>query len=318
LRARRAGRRGCGALKRVVSISLGSSSRDHRTEVLVAGERFVIQRMGTDGDLRLARQLLLRYDGQVDAIGLGGMALYVGSKRKYPLRQVHNLIRGITKTPVVDGRRVKATLELRTVDLLEDRGLVRGRKILFVMSMDRPEMARALAARGATVILGDAMFGLGLPIPLRSFSLVEAGAALVMPVLSRCPVGWLYPLGRCQEEARPRSFITRYLRWAEVIAGDFHYLRRRLPGCLPGKVVVTQTITQRDIELLRRVGVSLLITTTPYLGGRAFAANCVEAVLVALAGKPPQEISGEEFRILIDRAGFHPAVLPLGEMGEDQ
>jgi hypothetical protein len=37
-------------MKRVVSISLGSSKRNHRTEIDFLGEHFVLERIGTDGD----------------------------------------------------------------------------------------------------------------------------------------------------------------------------------------------------------------------------------------------------------------------------
>ncbi|MFQ9524272.1 MAG: hypothetical protein ACLR2G_13350 [Phascolarctobacterium faecium] len=37
----------------------------------------IIERLGTDGNLQKARQLLEELDGRVDALGLGGTDLYV-------------------------------------------------------------------------------------------------------------------------------------------------------------------------------------------------------------------------------------------------
>ena len=37
-------------MKHVVSISLGSSTRDHRVETDILGERFLIERIGVNGD----------------------------------------------------------------------------------------------------------------------------------------------------------------------------------------------------------------------------------------------------------------------------
>ncbi len=39
-------------MKHVVSISLGSSKRDHRVEQKFLGERVLIERRGTNGDLK--------------------------------------------------------------------------------------------------------------------------------------------------------------------------------------------------------------------------------------------------------------------------
>ena len=60
-------------MKRVLSISLGSSKRDHVVETRILGEDFLIERRGTDGDKKKAYQLFTELDGQYDAFGIGGM-----------------------------------------------------------------------------------------------------------------------------------------------------------------------------------------------------------------------------------------------------
>lgn len=39
-------------MKHVVSVSLGSSTRDHRVETEFLGEKFSIERIGMDGDYK--------------------------------------------------------------------------------------------------------------------------------------------------------------------------------------------------------------------------------------------------------------------------
>ena len=70
-------------MKKVVSVSLGSSSRDHRAEVELLGERVDVSRVGVDGKLDRAIAMIGELDGTVDAIGLGGIDvyLYAGSDR---------------------------------------------------------------------------------------------------------------------------------------------------------------------------------------------------------------------------------------------
>ena len=58
-------------MKKIVSVSLGSSTRDHQVEVDWLGERIDIRRIGFDGSLDRAIAALHELDGTVDAIGLG-------------------------------------------------------------------------------------------------------------------------------------------------------------------------------------------------------------------------------------------------------
>ena len=67
-------------MKHIVSVSLGSSRRDHKAEVELLGEKFLIERIGLDGDTRKAKDLLKKLDGNVDVIGLGGLDVYLYSK----------------------------------------------------------------------------------------------------------------------------------------------------------------------------------------------------------------------------------------------
>ncbi|MFB0546877.1 MAG: hypothetical protein ACETWB_08195 [Anaerolineae bacterium] len=62
-------------MKRVVSVSLGSSKRDHKVVVELLGQEVSIERIGTDGDAKKAARLYSELDGQVDALGVGGVDL---------------------------------------------------------------------------------------------------------------------------------------------------------------------------------------------------------------------------------------------------
>ncbi len=297
-------------MKRVVSVSLGSSRRDVRVELELLGEPVVVERVGTDGDLRRYAQLLESLDGRVDAIGLGGLDLFLqAGRRRYYLRDAVRLLRHVRHTPVVDGSGLKQAWEPFVVlhYLPEVVGYsLRGRRVLQVSSVDRYGMAEAFARAGAHVVYGDFLFALGLPVPLRSLWSVRVLAALLLPVLTRVPIGWLYPTGSRQERTTPR--FGRYFRWAEVVAGDFHFIRRYMPEDLRDKVVLSQTLTRGDVEELRRRGVSLLVTVTPEIAGRSLGTNVFQALVVALSGKPPEALGPQEYLEWMHRLGFRPRV----------
>ncbi|MBV1769744.1 MAG: quinate 5-dehydrogenase, partial [Candidatus Desulforudis sp.] len=91
-------------MKRVVSVSLGSSRRNHSVVVELLGQPFQISRIGTDGDFQKAIATLKDLDGRVDAIGLGGIDIYLHiGKRAYAIKDGLKLMNAVKKTPVVDG-----------------------------------------------------------------------------------------------------------------------------------------------------------------------------------------------------------------------
>ena len=299
-------------MKRVVSISLGSSRRNKKVSARFFGEDFEIERIGADGDMGRFRQLIAELDGKVDAFGVGGTDIYVyaGGKR-YVLQEIVRLMSGATRTPYVDGSGLKNTLEREAVTWLQDSGTVdfRAKNVLMVCSVDRFGMAEALAQRAKSVVYGDLMFSLGIPIAIHSWETTQRLAHLLLPIAVRLPFKWIYPTGEKQEAITPK--YTKYYDAADVIAGDFHFIRRYMPTELPGKIILTNTITEEDTVELQKRGVHLLITTTPVFEGRSFGTNVMEAVLVTLLGRRPETLTPEDYMTKFKELHWTPAVREL-------
>jgi len=294
-------------VKHVVSVSLGSSKRDHQVEAEFLGEKFLIERRGTDGDLKKAIALIRELDGKVDAFGLGGIDLYlVAGKRRWMIRDAKKLAAAAKITPVVDGSGLKNTLERRVVPYLqEELGWdLKGKKVLVVSAVDRFGLAEAFVEAGCDTVFGDLIFSLGIPIPVRSLKTIEILARMLLPILCQLPFEYLYPTGSEQEKITTAH--RRYYEEAEIIAGDFHFIRRYLPERLSGKTIVTNTVTKEDVELLRQREVGFLVTTTPEFGGRSFGTNVLEAVFVSLIEKPLAEITPEDYSELLDELKIKP------------
>lgn len=293
-------------MKEVISVSLGSSSRNHRVRVRICGEAVRIVRIGTDGDIRKAKNWIQRLDGRVDAIGLGGIDRYLTiGKRRYPFRQAEAMARTARFSPVADGSALKGTLEQEAVMQLERiLGTLEGRRVLLLSAADRYGMAEVFAERGASIICGDLLYGLGLPMPVRRLSTLRRLGTHLAPIITRLPINMLYPIGRKQLDRRPR--FTRYFDEADIIAGDYHYIHRYMPDRLGGKIIVTNTTTEEDRAFLRKAGVGMLLTTTPILAGRSFGTNVMEAVIMAMAGTA--DVRGS-WNLWLTRAGIWPQVI---------
>ena len=82
---------------------------------------------------------------------------------------------------------------------------------------------------------------------------------------------------------------------------------------MKGKTIFTNTATLADVELLADRGVEYLITTTPEFEGRSFGTNVMEAVLVAIAEKPIEAITAQDYHYLLDLADFRPRIERLAK-----
>lgn len=272
-------------MKRAVSISIGSSTRDKTVEINILGEHVRIERIGTDGDMDKAARLYGELDGKVDCFGVGGALLgFMIEDRWVPMHSITPLLRYVKHTPVVDGTGLKLTLENQVTDVINEQiPLKFEKRALVAVALDRWGSARAFLDDGYDCIFGDLIFSLGLEIPIKKVKSLRILANLLLPVMSRMPFEWLYPIGEKQEHRTPKYEKT--FEWANVIAGDCHYLWKYMPDRLPGRIVVTNTTTQSDQDFFARAGIKYMVTTTPIYDGRSFGTNMIEAAIVAAAGR---------------------------------
>ncbi len=305
-------------MKRAVSISIGSSTRNKRVEVDLMGQRVELERIGTDGDMEEAARQFTVLDGKVDAFGLGGALLgFLVGGRWYTMHTTQTLVRGVRRTPLVDGTGLKMTLEYRAAQELDAAlgSKLESRRALVISGVDRFGLLRGFLDAGYACVIGDLMFALGIPLPMHSERSVRRMAKLVLPVVGRMPFHWLYPTGKRQELHTPKW--GKYFRECSVIAGDCHYITRYMPEDLEGKVIVTNTTTEQDRDRFREAGATHLLTTTPVYGGRSFGTNVLEAAMLAVSGYRGQvnyERPGEYFTTIgkmVEELGLAPMVQEL-------
>ena len=301
-------------MKQVVSVSIGSSARDHEVELELLGEQFRIRREGHNGDTRAAAARFAELDGTVDAFGMGGIDIYLRADgRKYFFRDAKKLLEGIHVTPIVDGSGLKGPVEGSTVDYLTGTcGLeLAGKKVLTCSAVDRWGMTEALQNAGCEQVFGDLIYALDIPILLKRWGSLRTLIRIMTPLASQLPFSVLYPTGSAQDKPpEPNARMARIYDWADVIAGDWQFVKKYMPKDMRGKWIITNTTTAADVQLARDHGVELLVTSTPRLEGRSFGTNVIEATMVALDGAKG-ELTPQRYRELLDLVGFRPDVLWL-------
>jgi hypothetical protein len=222
------------------------------------------------------------------------------------------MVRFIKKTPVVDGSGLRNTLEKKAAPFIKTRlgdyiNKV-GNKAFIMTGADRWGLTRSFLDAGFECAFGDMMFSLDIPIALHTDKQIKFMAALLLPIATRLPFEWIYPVGEKQEERKPK--YPKFFNWATVVAGDCHYIKRYMPNNMQGKIIVTNTTTLEDVEFFRSTGVKYLITTTPVLEGRSFGTNMMEAALVAISGKN-RPLSLGEYDELLEKLDFQPQLQEL-------
>jgi hypothetical protein len=300
-------------VKRAVSISLGSVTRDKKVTITLLGEEITIERIGTDGDVEKATRLYNELDGKVDAFGVGGIDLGLNvAGRYYPLYEAQKLVVGVRQTPIVDGGGLKHTLERGIAQFIEQEigDQVQPKRVLITSGVDRYGSAVSFDEAGYDLILGDLGFALGIPIPIRSLRGLRAVARIIAPTAGRLPLEFLYPTGEKQEEIVPK--FGKWYAWATVLSGDCLYIKRHMPERLDGKIIATNTTTPTDVETFRQRGARYLVTSTPRLEGRSFGTNMMEAAMVAVAGKG-RPLSTDELQEMLEQLDLKPTLQRLGE-----
>ena len=301
-------------MKKILSISVGSSSRDHTARHTFLGPECEISRQGTNGDFAKAVQRYQEMDGNVDAFGAGGVEFFMQvENRRYYFRDVKRLRNAIKISKVGDGNGVKGLLEKRAFESLEkylnekEGKTLKGMPALQTTAVDRYGMGKAMLDAGLDVTFGDFMFALGMPFPIKKLSTVRLLAAVLLPVITQLPFSWLYPLGSEQDKP-PQPKWTKYYQRSQVIGGDFLQIRQYMPDDLTGKIIVTNTTTAENVDELKKRNLHILVTVTPRLEGRSFGTNVMEATLLALMDKPQSEVTKADFADFIERIPLLPNI----------
>lgn len=220
-------------------------------------------------------------------------------------------MKAVKKTPVVDGGGLKHVIESIAVHKIHEMGFsLSDKKVLLVSGVDRWGMAKAFLDLGADITFGDLIFGLNLPIPVKGYDTFKKLAFTIAPVVTKMPFKILYPTGK-EQEKEPDPKFARYYEDADVIAGDFHFVRKFMPENMNGKWIITNTTTSSDVAEMKERGIKYLFTTTPVYNGRSFGTNVMEAAFVAILEKKPDEISNQDYIGLLEKMNYEPHVEEL-------
>jgi hypothetical protein len=212
--------------------------------------------------------------------------------------------------PLLDGTGLKGAVEGDIPRFMRDElGLdLTGKRVMVTSAVDRWGLADGFYRAGCEMTYADLLYALGIDVMIHDRRTLERTIHVIAPIAVQLPFAWLYDAEADHTtEVHSDSKHSDLYRRADIIAGDYKWVRKFMPTDMSGKWIVTNTTTPEDVEFLRGCGVELLITSTPRLEGRSFGTNVIEATMVALDGAKGR-LPDARYQELLRSVGFTPDV----------
>lgn len=301
-------------MKKVVTVTLGSSKQDFEFKTEFLGQTFSVKRMGADNDTGKAWELMRRQQATVDAIGLGE----IGDHYQVGLRTVVNketqrLLNVVTRIPATTGATLRRLLQVRAVRHVQKElgNYFNNNLVLFLSGMRNYDMAVALSDYTKNLSFADALFQTGAPAMLTSLEQLELFAKGTDWILSGKPGEML--------EASMAGFkgnrIASVAAKSHVIVGTFAEIKAIGNAAnLEGKTLITSAVDDERMAFFTKCKVNLVVDVSPKLFDKVVGINTIEAMILAALEKGSEEVSDDDFEEILDELKIAPRLLhPTGK-----
>jgi len=304
-------------VKQIVSISLGSSKTDYEFETEFLGQDFNIKRLGTDGDLEKAAEMLLQWDKNADVIGIGGVKLPYGLNPRY-LKKKHmdklERLGAQIETPVTLGSELRDVSFEWCLRFIQYKfgNYFNNAKVLFFSGMDHYRLAKVMSEFTDNLTFADPIFENGIAKFLTSIKDLKNYAHGVHEILQ-----WI-PSKRLASSVVPLKawndyIVKKAMQKANIIVVPNDYFYKYLENMsleeLGGKTIITPTAYDDRIEFLKERGVDVVIDTTPKILERVVAPNVLEALIIAALGRKRDQIRKDDLLEIISTQKMDPRVV---------
>ena len=310
-------------MKQIVSISLGKSSDDYEFVAEFLGQQFTIKRVGTDGDVTLAADLMEQWSAEADAICLGGLNFdyAIGSGRAVAeqAKKVKILKSRIT-APITTGerlRRVSYEWAIRHLQFKHGNNYFNHTKVLFLSGMLNYNIAKVISEWTDNLTFADPVFENGIPKFLNSIDELELYAKGVHDILD-----WV-PTRRLASSAMPirtwnEYIVRKAIQKTSILVVPTYDFYDYLKGCgleeLGGKTIITSTVYEDRIHFLKERGVDVIIDCTPKILEQVVGFNVLEALIAAALDIPLNELTDDDLLEVISEQRLDPRqIYPQGQ-----
>ncbi|HWR68816.1 MAG TPA: dehydrogenase [Desulfomonilia bacterium] len=309
-------------MKRIISISLGTSDRDYEITTKFLGQDFFIKRMGTDGDAGEIVELLYDWENHADVIGLAGIKFpsKIGLQRKTAKRDVR--IKELSKElkiPVTTGEAFRNVAQEWVARYVQEtqKNFFTNARVLVLSGMNDYSVAAVINGYTDNVQFADPVFDHGIPKFINSLKDMELYAKGVHDMLSLSPAKVISTSLPLVNEWN-KYILRKAMQKATVIVvpyeGFYDYLAKCTPEELGGKIIITSTAYQDRVEFLKKRGVDVIVDSTPQILERMVQVDVLEAMIIAALDKKEDELTNDDLLEVISEQGIYPRILyPSGK-----
>jgi predicted amino acid dehydrogenase len=156
------------------------------------------------------------------------------------------------------------------------------------------------------LLFADPLLQLGVPTLLTSLNALSLYATGAHYVSDLAPPRVL-PARVLREWTR--FVLRKALQKVTVVVAPVHELDEFGAEELAGKTIVTSTVNDERIAKFREKDVSMVVDGAPYLAGRVLGPDLLDAMIVAVTGKKPDEILEDDYLEIITSLGMEPRIL---------
>lgn len=300
-------------MKKVVSVTLGSSKQDHEFQTEFLGQQFTVRRMGADQDTGKAWELMRRQQATADAIGLGEISdHYQVGVRTVVNKETQRLTNVVTRVPVTTGATLRRLLQVRAVRHVQKElgHYFNNNLVLFLSGMRNYDMAVAMSDYTKNLSFADALFQTGAPTMLGSLEQLELYAKGSKYMLSGKPGQML----EASLSGIKNRMVAEVVAKSHVIVGTFAEIKAVGNATnLDGKTLITSAVDDERLAFFAKCKVNLVIDVSPKLFQEVVGINTLEAMILAALEKPQEEVSDDDFEEILDELHIKPRLLhPTG------
>jgi predicted amino acid dehydrogenase len=299
-------------MKKVVTVTLGTSATDNEFKTKFLGQDFTVQRLGADGDTTKAWELMRRHQAAADAIALGEIGdHYQVGVRTVKNKELERLMNVVTRVPVTSGATLRRLLQVRAVRYVQKelRNYFNNNLVLFLSGMRNYDMAVALSDYTKNMKFADALYQTGTPKMLTSLEQLELYARTNF-ALGGAPA-------RLLESSMPafkNSRVGKEMEKCHVVVGTYAEIKAfGNEKNLAGKTLITSAVDDVRMQLFKDCKVNLVIDVSPLLFEKVVGIGTIEAMILASLGKSSEEISDDDYEEILTELKVKPRLLhPMG------
>ena len=300
-------------MKKVVTVTLGSSKKDFEFKTTFLGQEFSVRRLGADKDSSKAWELMRRQQANADAIALSDMVdhYHVGL-RTVVNRESQRLMQVVTRVPVTTGASLRRLLQVRAVRHVQKElgNYFNNNLVLFLSGMRNYDMAVALSDYTRNLSFADPVFQAGSPLLLSSLEQLELYAKGKELLPDIVPGKFL----KSVLSTLKNKIVANAVAKSHVIVGTFREIQAvSSSGNLDGKTLITSAIDDEALAFFTKHKVNLVVDVSPKLFDKVVGISTITAMILASTGKSESELSDHDFEEIINELDIKPRLLhPTG------